>query len=429
MSGKKILLTNLLVLFVVVFFGNIFSTNDHEELNKKNPQISVTDFNHLKENTPEGYDWTAAFQAANDSLPNGGTINVPAGVYYIKATGVIGDRNERIKPTGGVSLGNNIELKLSPNAILKAITNNSESYAIVRVADKSNVKISGGGIIQGDRNTHKGKDGEWGYCIALSGASNVTIKDVKVMDCWGDGIFLGAGIESGVTPSTNINIKGINANNNRRQGISIIFADNVLISNSRFENTNGTPPSSGIDLEPEIGYSVKNVQIKDSHFYNNAGFGIQVNGKVEGTKVTGNTCDQNGASGIVLYKVKDGVVKDNSCQNNSESGIKIDNSSGVFVKGNSLENNQTGISLVGGSNKNNLSHNTVKYNGNGISLAGVSNNSIKSNESLLNKEYGFYVYIATSNIITNNMCKNNYKGMFVGGNYANNTIKNNSCSK
>ncbi|MDP1417433.1 right-handed parallel beta-helix repeat-containing protein [Peribacillus simplex] len=431
MSGKKLLLTNLLVLFVILFW-NIFSINNHEQEHKRKPHINVTEYDHLIEDIPEGYDWTAAFQAANDSLTSGGTIYVPAGVYYIKATGVLYDKKERDKPTGGVSLGNNVELKLSPDAVLKAIPNDSESYAILRVADKSNVKIYGKGVIQGDRNEHKATNGEWGYCIALNGASNVTIKDVTVKNCWGDGVFLGAGIENGKIPSSNVKIKGIKADNNRRQGISIIYAKNIVISDSRFENTNGTPPSSGIDLEPEsvVGYSVKNVLIEKSYFFNNAGFGILVHGDVTGTVVTGNTCNQNGASGIVFFKVKDGIAKNNTCLTNKESGINIDKSSGVIVKDNILENNKNGISLVGGSNNNTVYHNSIKNSLiNGINLVEVSSNTIKSNTSQFNKENGFYLYNSTSNIIINNKCKNNNKGIYLNGNSENNTIKNNDCLK
>ena len=47
-------------------------------------------------------------------------------------------------------------------------------------ADRSSV--SGG---------HTGNTGEWGHGIAVFGSTNVTIENVDISQCWGDGIYLG----------------------------------------------------------------------------------------------------------------------------------------------------------------------------------------------------------------------------------------------
>ena len=52
------------------------------------------------------------------------------------------------------------------------------------------------------------------------------------------------------TPRTR-NSARVTADNNRRQGLSIVEADGVLVTDSIFSNTHGTRPSAGIDLEPD----------------------------------------------------------------------------------------------------------------------------------------------------------------------------------
>ena len=67
------------------------------------------------------------------------------------------------------------------------------------------------------------------------------------------------------------------ADNNRRQGLSIVEADGVLVTDSVFRNTRGTRPSAGIDLEPDHAeQKIVNVRIQNSKFIDNAGPGIEI---------------------------------------------------------------------------------------------------------------------------------------------------------
>ena len=50
----------------------------------------------------------------------------------------------------------------------------------------------------------------------------------------------------------------------------LVSADGVVVKNSIFKNTNGTCAlMAGIDIEPDAGQSVNNVQILNSQFFNN----------------------------------------------------------------------------------------------------------------------------------------------------------------
>ena len=57
------------------------------------------------------------------------------------------------------------------------------------------------------------------------------------------------------------------ADSNRRQGLSVIKANGLLVLNSVFENTHGTRPSAGIDFEPDDeSKEIVNVRVENSQF-------------------------------------------------------------------------------------------------------------------------------------------------------------------
>ncbi|GLQ91149.1 glycosyl hydrolase family 28-related protein [Dyella acidisoli] len=154
-------------------------------------------------------DDTAAFQAAINALPaSGGTVVVPDGTYMINALKAI-------------NLRSHVRLSMWGNAYLQAIPNNASRYWVVKVWNVNNVEIVGGHVI-GERSTHQGTSGEWGYDISVSGSSNVYVHDIKLADSWGDGILIGA-IGSGTSAvlSTNVTLNRVTSDNNRRQALTI----------------------------------------------------------------------------------------------------------------------------------------------------------------------------------------------------------------
>jgi hypothetical protein len=207
-------------------------------------------------------DDTAAIQTAIDKIAGtGGTVLVPNGTYMVNAVG----KNR-------LTLKSDMTLKLSTGATLKAIPNNSEKYSILSIAGVSNVTVVGG-TLEGEREEHVGKSGEWGMGIYIDrGANHITISGVASKNMWGDGFY--------VEGATDVKFCSVTADNNRRQGLSIIEADGLIVKNSTFKNTHGTRPSDGIDLEPDnAAQRITNVRIQDSLFLDNAGAGIQIAGK------------------------------------------------------------------------------------------------------------------------------------------------------
>lgn len=224
------------------------------------------------------------------------TVWVPKGNYLIDAAGVNGAK--------GIKLRSGIVLKLDNDAVLKAIPNNAPNYSIIRVHDVEGVKITGGTIL-GEKKEHTGTGGEWGMGIDIQSSSNVEILNVQINDCWGDGIYIG-----GARISKNIIVDNVTCDGNRRQGISIVYADKVVVKNSIMSNTRGTAPQAGIDVEPNVGQYVSNIKVFDCKFLNNTGPGFFV---FAGTG-----------------KVSDVMIRDCLSEGNSHAGINLNGSNEIL---------------------------------------------------------------------------------------------------
>lgn len=172
----------------------------------------------------------------------------------------------------GVRIPSNVYIHNS--ATIKALPSDIEKTAIFLIHGNSNVTVDGGELI-GDIETHIGDSGEWGYGISLVGASNITIKNITISKCWGDGINIQAIGSTGeeATHCKNITIDNVKCLSNRRQGMSIEGCIGALIINSEFSDTGSiksTNPGAGIDIEPwfeeEI---VTDIKIDNCRLFNN----------------------------------------------------------------------------------------------------------------------------------------------------------------
>lgn len=110
--------------------------------------------------------------------------------------------------------------------------------------------------------------GEWGFGISVLNAENFHIHEVYISECWGDGIY--------VNNAYNGNITDVKCYDNRRQGASIIRGDGINILNSQFNNTVGTTPEAGIDIEPNSENHVRNVNIVNCTCDQNEGYGVLI---------------------------------------------------------------------------------------------------------------------------------------------------------
>jgi hypothetical protein len=221
-------------------------------------------------------DDTAAIQAAFNSSHD---ITFTDGTYIIDPDGAGGDSN-----SGGVTPQSNSVIQCTGGAVLQAKTSSLTGYNILRLNQVSNVKVIGCTIV-GDRSTHNGSTGEWGYGIGIWGSTDIWLEDLIVSNCWGDGIYINrAQYPSQAYRSARIHGKGALSTNNRRQGMSVIDGDDIEFTDSNFTYTQGTAPQAGIDVEPGgYGNIVNNFSCIGCNFTGNSGDGFVASGQANGT--------------------------------------------------------------------------------------------------------------------------------------------------
>lgn len=261
------------------------------------------------------------------SLPTGSKVRIPTGTYLVDAS-------------IGIKLKSNMDLELSNNTVLKAIPNNLANYSVLKLEDLINVKVTGGTIL-GERAEHTGTTGEWGHGINILGCTDVEIK-TNVKDCWGDGVYIGK--SSLIPQSKNIKIDVV-ADNNRRQGMSVVSVDNLEVRGT-YKNTNGTSPAAGIDLEPNAGDIVNNVKLLGVNLINNVGGGIDIlnstNVILDGVYAEGNNNNVFVFGGAVVSTVQ---INNSILYNGIASNIKFDDKVDVQLSSSTLKHLQ---GIVGG---------------------------------------------------------------------------------
>ena len=254
------------------------------------------------------HDDTSNIQKALDTCK---TITVPSGTYMINATTHINMRD-----------GN--KLLLDNDATLKAITTNQGSYAVIWIENVSHVEIAGG-TVAGERTTHTGDSGEWGHCIRLYGdADDVYIHDINLINAWGDGICCKI--------SGTINTARVHVDNVRRNGYSVAKCNSFISNDDIIENTGGTAPGRGVDVEPDRTTEyLKNVVFNNLITKNNlgAGFGAYlINAGSEPINMVINNLHDDGSTvGVYIAKsnITSGkiIINNPYLANNGDSAIRL----------------------------------------------------------------------------------------------------------
>jgi hypothetical protein len=188
-------------------------------------------------------------------LGNGGrTIHIAAGDYV----------------TGQLVIPKNTILLLDPGVIIRDSGRLGPNDRLVIIA-AGNVYIRARGAkLVSNRGSYHG--GEQRHGVFIFGASNVVIDGLESDNNSGDGFYIGG---SAGKPADNITLENCVASGNRRQGLSIASARDVEVVDCKFENTIGTPPAYGIDLEPNSPDDwLYNIKIIRDSTKNNQGGGI-----------------------------------------------------------------------------------------------------------------------------------------------------------
>ncbi|MEF3306045.1 right-handed parallel beta-helix repeat-containing protein [Paenibacillus sp. GYB003] len=180
---------------------------------------------------------TAALQNALNAAA-GKRLFIPkqTGAYYL---------------TGQLFVPSDIVVEFEPGTVVQAVdtlNRNAPYERLIRIKNAKNVRIVGNGAVL-KMNKAAYASGEQAHIFDISGSENVTIERISANDSGGDGFYVG-NYEAAQPYCKNITLRDCTANNNRRQGLSIISVDGFLADRCRFTNTTGTAPKSGVDIEP-----------------------------------------------------------------------------------------------------------------------------------------------------------------------------------
>jgi Ca2+-binding RTX toxin-like protein len=258
-------------------------------------------------------DATAALQAAIDSgadkiiVRNQGTPSTPI-PWLISST---------------IQLKSNQEIRFEQDVVVKAKSGSflSNTNPLFEALGVNNIKLIGEGVgvrqatLGMNKNEFSVTNNSYGHIIGIRGTDNYTISGLTLTGAGGDGIIIDAYSYGQPIPTPNkLNysanglIDNVTAINNRRNGLSIISAQNLLVTNSKFINTSGENPANGIDVEPDFSYNrLSNIIIKNVDLSDNQGHGLGLivsaldnNSTPISINIDGATIDRNGATGIKI---------------------------------------------------------------------------------------------------------------------------------
>ena len=278
---KKILIIIIglcigIVILGVIFRGNILNIVENIKIQRYGEPINIE--NGLINNKYFGIDNTgseanaignrnainAAIEYANKNNIN--EITFEEGTYVIDSEKDTKNYHYHEK---GIILKDNITIDLNGSTI-KHITNDKPCYVVFSIIDCNNVEIKNG-MLEGDKDEHiyseVDKTHEYGMGIDISGGSSIKITNLDIKDMTGDGIFVGM---QNTIPEQ-VEISNCNIYDCRRQGISVLFANNINIINNEIHNIKGTNPQSCIDLESgTLSNGIKNIKICGNKLYASA---------------------------------------------------------------------------------------------------------------------------------------------------------------
>jgi hypothetical protein len=176
---------------------------------------------------------------------NPGRIIILQGAYGIKA-----DLGSGSDHGGGIVLNQARTVLMCYGATFTMTVTTQSHYQMVDIT-AADCGIYGGKWI-GDVGAHAGSTGEWGHGIVLAGGSDRSkVQDTYVAKCWGDGYLIWE-------DPADVSLVNCIADDNRRQGLSIIDATRPRVMGGLFKNTGSTAfvaPGGGISIEPDAATS------------------------------------------------------------------------------------------------------------------------------------------------------------------------------
>ncbi|MBP5640590.1 MAG: right-handed parallel beta-helix repeat-containing protein [Victivallales bacterium] len=175
----------------------------------------------------------------------------------------------------------NMQIIFEDGAVLEAKRGHFHKKVehLMNLSLKDSISIIGlgkqGGTFKMQKADYTSDNYEWSthrHCLAIHSSTNIRVENMTFRDSGGDGIYLGVSRQGHICQ--NITIKNVICDNNYRQGMSVIAAIDTLVENTKFINTGDTPPSAGVDFEPNRDNEpIRNFVMRNCLAENNVGCG------------------------------------------------------------------------------------------------------------------------------------------------------------
>ncbi|MBS1829271.1 MAG: right-handed parallel beta-helix repeat-containing protein, partial [Acidobacteria bacterium] len=223
-----------------------------------------------------------------------------------------------------VRLRGNQELHLEPGVVLLAKRGSflGRGDSLLTADGMENLLIRGYGATlrmhKADYQKPPYDKAEWRMGLALRGVKNVRVEGLRSESSGGDGFYISGNRTR--EWSEDVVVKDCVAEDNHRQGMSVISAVNLTVENCRFAKTGGTAPEAGLDLEPDVETErMQNVVVRNSVFEYNNGDGVLVylrplTGKSAPVSIRFENCVMRGGGGMGRAGIRVSAVRDDGPQ-------------------------------------------------------------------------------------------------------------------
>lgn len=185
--------------------------------------------------------------------------------------------------SNGFKVKSNTSLDLSDSVLKYKSTSIYASFLILGGENflSENITLLNGKII-GNKNELKTVT-EWMHGISIKEGKNIKIENIESNLNRGDGLYIGMDNEKEENRNQFIEVVNCIFDKNYRQGCSIVSGQNITFTDTKFTNTSGTAPQSGVDIEPNSYSSgfrdlCKYILFNNCEFSGNASVGARVNG-------------------------------------------------------------------------------------------------------------------------------------------------------
>ena len=270
--------------------------------------VSVATFGAVGNGTTND---TTAIRNAFASLTNGGAIKFEPNQTYII--------NGFINITGKT----NVTI-YGQNATIKAQDGMSTvSGTIMLIVDAgSNVTIRDL-TVDGNR-ANRSPIEAWIHNFIIRDTKGYTLNNCHSNNSPCDGFYIDASdMADTATYATNGVMRNCTANNNYRQGLSMINGHGLQVIGGSYNNTNGTWPKAGIDLEADPGSaspSISDVLVHGVTFSGNDGYGIMATNVGNPTNIIIERCYlSDNALGATQLDTNGAIFRNNMIENYSRT--------------------------------------------------------------------------------------------------------------